>query len=70
MLHVCVCVGGWYLGSASVCSLVGGLVSESPQGSRLVGSVDLPVEFQFASGPQSFPQLFHESPQVPSNAWL
>jgi hypothetical protein len=37
----CVCVGG--LGPASVCCLVGGLVSERSQGSRLVEIAGLPM---------------------------
>jgi len=44
-----ICVRG--LGPARACSLVCGSVSESPQGSRLVGSVGLPVEFLSSSGP-------------------
>lgn len=39
------------LGPAHVCSLVD---SGSPQGSRVVDSVGLPVESLFSSGPQSF----------------
>ena len=38
-----------------VYSLIGGSVSESFQGSWLVDSVGLPVEFLFPSGLQSFP---------------
>jgi hypothetical protein len=45
-------VGG-NLGPAHVCSLVGGLVSESPQGSRLVDSVGLPEEFLSTFGAPS-----------------
>jgi hypothetical protein len=42
-LHICyICVG--VLGQTHVCSLVGGSVSRSPQGSRLFDSVGLFVE--------------------------
>ena len=40
--------------------LVGGSVSGSPQGSRLVDSVGLPVEFISLKFSQSFPQLIPE----------
>jgi hypothetical protein len=38
------------LGPACECSLVGGSVTESCQGFRLVGSIGLPVEFLSPSG--------------------
>jgi hypothetical protein len=50
-LHICyVCVEG--PGPAFVCSFVGGSVSGRPQGSRLLGSVGLPVVF--SPGPSNF----------------
>ena len=68
-MHICyICVGN--LGSAHVGSLVGGSVSESPQGSRLVDSVGLPVEFLPPLRLQYFPQLLHKSPRTPSNVGL
>jgi hypothetical protein len=45
----------WGLVAVRVCSLVGGSVSKSSQGSRLVGSVDLPVEFLSPLGSSSLP---------------
>jgi hypothetical protein len=43
-LHICyMCVGG--LDSDHACSLVGGSVSGSPPGSRLVDSVGHPMKF-------------------------
>jgi hypothetical protein len=44
-LHICYLCVGRPRSSPCVCSLVGGLVSESPQRSRLVDSIGLPVEF-------------------------
>jgi hypothetical protein len=53
-LHICyICVGRPK--TNPVCSLVGGSVSESPQWSRLVDSVGLPVEFLSPSGSPVFP---------------
>ena len=48
--------GGRGLSLAHVCSLVGGSVSGSPQGSRLVDSIGLPVEFAFSILPPILPQ--------------
>jgi len=53
LLHMCECGGS--LGLAHVCSLVGGSVSERPQGSRLVDSVGLPVPFLSPLGPSILP---------------
>ena len=43
-LHICYICRGWDLGPDYVYSLVGGSVSESPQGSRLVDSFVFLVE--------------------------
>jgi hypothetical protein len=52
-LHICyICAVG--LRPASIYSLVGSLVSVSPQESRLVDSVGLPVEFLSPPGPTIF----------------
>ena len=52
----------------SQCMLFNWRISlESPQGSRLVDSVGLPVEFLVLWVPESFPQLFHKTPQALSN---
>ena len=45
------------LGSAHVCSLVGGSDSESLRVSRLVDSVDPPVEFLSTLGPTILPPI-------------
>jgi hypothetical protein len=59
-LYICyICAGG--VGLACV-SLVGGSISESPQVSRLVESIGLPVEFLSTLSPQSFPQFFYKTP--------
>jgi hypothetical protein len=47
LLHRCY-IGAWGLGPAHVCSLVGGSVSRSPQGSRLI---DDSLEFLSSPGP-------------------
>lgn len=52
------------LGPAHTHSLVGDSVSVSPQGSRLVDSVGLPVEFLSPLGPAILPQLFHRVPKL------
>lgn len=44
--------------------------SESCQASRLVDSIDLPVEFPSPQGLQSFRQLFHKCLWPPSNLML
>ena len=46
------------LSPACVCYLVGGSVSQCPQGYRLVESARLPVEFLPSLGPSILPQLF------------
>ena len=61
-LHICYTYVWRVLDTAHVCSLVGGSVSESPEGSRLIDTVGFSVEFLSPSGPQFFPQLFHKSP--------
>ena len=49
-LHICyICAG--VLSLTRVCSLAGGLVSESSQEFRLIDCVDLPVEFLSPLGP-------------------
>ena len=53
---------------ACVYSSVGGSVSETPQGSRLVDSVGLPVEF--LSPLETKILFFHKSPQALSTVWL
>jgi len=53
-LHICYIRAGG-LGSACVCFLVGGSVSGSPQGLRLVDSVDLLVESLSSLGPSILP---------------
>jgi hypothetical protein len=55
------------LDPACVCSWVGDSDSESCQGSRLVDSVGLLVEFPSPQGLQSFPKLFPKGPWPPSN---
>jgi hypothetical protein len=61
-LHICyILSGSLYL--ACLCTLVGGPFSKSSQGSRLVGSFDLSVEFL----PPSGPSILH---QTPSTVWL
>lgn len=56
------------LGPAPACSSVFGSVSKSPQGPRLSwlcwSFCGVPISLE---GPQSFPHLFHESPQAPSS---
>jgi hypothetical protein len=53
-LHICyICAAG--LIPPRVCSLVGGLVSENSQGSRLVDSIGHPVGFPSSSGPSIIP---------------
>ena len=65
-LHICyICVGG--LGSVHTHSLVGSLVSESPQGCRLVDSVGLFVESLSSLSPLILPQIIL---RPPSNVWL
>jgi hypothetical protein len=63
-LYICINVRVG-LGSDHVCSLVGGSVSGSPQGSRLCDSVGLPVEFLSPLGssvlPATLPQDFLNS---------
>ena len=49
---------------AVICSSVGGSVSESCQGFRLVDSVGLPVEFLSCSGPSILLPIFHKSPDL------
>jgi hypothetical protein len=52
-VHICyICAG------AGVCSLAGCIVAESPQGSRVVDSVGLPVKVLSPLGLQSFLLLF------------
>jgi len=69
MLHMCretsvrLCMLWGDLGSSHACSLVGGSVSERPQGSRLVDSIGLPEEFLFPLGLKSFLLFFYESPR-------
>jgi hypothetical protein len=54
-LHICyICVGG--LGPDCISCLVRGSVSESPQGTKLVESIGLPVEFLTTSGPPILPE--------------
>jgi hypothetical protein len=50
--------------------LIGGSVSESSQGSRLVDCVGLPVEFLPLEGLQSFPQHVHKNPRPLSNVYF
>ena len=52
---------------APVCSLIGGSVSESFQGTRFVDSIGLPVEFPSTFVLRSFPWLFHRCTQPLSN---
>jgi hypothetical protein len=68
-LHICYICTGHRVARFCPCSLVGGLVSKSPQGSRLFDTVVLPVEFLTPSGPSVFSQLFHKSLQILSNVW-
>ena len=50
-------------GPVHLWSLVGGLVSENPQRSRLIDSLGLPVEFLSSSGPSILPlTLLYASP--------
>lgn len=49
---------GGGLGPVRVCSFVGGSVFESPQGSRLVVSIVIPVEFLSPLAPSILPQVF------------
>jgi hypothetical protein len=56
-LHVCY-IRAQGLGPVYACSLVGGSVSESSQGSRFVDSIGLTVEFLSPSGPSILPQNF------------
>ena len=58
------------LGSSYACSLVGGSVSGSLQGSRLVDTVRLPVESLSFSGPSTLIPTLPQDSQVPSNVWL
>ena len=58
------------LGPALVCSLIGGSDSGRAQGSRLVDSVGLLVESLCPPVPQSFPQLFHNIPELHLTFWL
>jgi hypothetical protein len=67
---MCGSQGKGRLGPALRCSLVGGLVSVSPQGSRLVDSIVFQWSPYSFLVPQFFPQLCHEISQALSNAWL
>jgi hypothetical protein len=51
-------------GQTYACSLVGGSVSGSPQGSKLVGSVGLPVESLSSSGPSVLPQSLPQDSEL------
>lgn len=70
-LHTCcICAGG--LVPDHVGSLVGGSVSESSQGSRLVDSAGFSGggDSYTLEGFQSFPVFFRKSPGPSSNVWL
>jgi hypothetical protein len=52
------------LGPALICSLVGGSVSGSPQGSRFVDFVGLLMEFLFPLDSSTFPPTLPQAFQV------
>jgi hypothetical protein len=67
LLHVC---GVRRVGPAHVCSLVGGSVSESPQGSSFVDSVGRYLESLPSLGPSILPTTLPQDPWGPFNFWL
>ena len=68
-LHICYTYAG-VLGPTCVCTLVGGLVSESPQGPRLVDSVVLSVELPSPLGPSIPPTPLPKDFLSWYNVWL
>jgi hypothetical protein len=58
------------LGLSHACSLIGGSVSVSSYGPRLVDSVGLLVVPLTPLAPEIFPPLFHMIPQALPNVWL
>jgi hypothetical protein len=71
-LHFCfIYGGGWeWLGTAHVCSLVGGSICGSPQGSMLVGFVGLPVELLSSLNPAILSSTLLQDSIGLSNVWL
>jgi hypothetical protein len=58
--YVYICIED--LGPANLCSLVGGSISVSSHGPRLVRSIGLLTLSLTPPTPQSFPGLFHKTP--------